>query len=50
MRFQAGVICLKLRLLLQRGLLLVSFLASGELPLEEGAVDIFERESIEYAC
>lgn len=49
MRFQAGVACLELRLLLQRGLLLVSFLASGESPLEEGDVDIDERESNEFA-
>lgn len=49
MRSQAGVACRELRLLLQRGLLLLSFLASGELPLEEGNVDMDERESNEFA-
>lgn len=49
MRFQVGVACLGLRLLLQRELLLVSFSASRELPLEEGNVDMDERESNEYA-
>jgi hypothetical protein len=47
MRSQGGAARLGLRLLLPRTLLLLSLLAAGELPLEEGLVDTDERESSE---
>lgn len=47
MRFQEGVVCFGLRLLLPRGLLLFSFARAGEVPLEDGFVDADERESSE---
>lgn len=47
MRFQKGVVCLGLRLLLLRAPLLFSFSIAGEAPLEDGFVDVDERDSSE---